>query len=275
MFIARKIKSAYRLIKRNFIWEKDAKECREDIKSKSIGTIPEGKLIILMPHSDDEWIGCSTILKKYAERVLVVNMNMKGGDDKKVHKERLLEAENVAQKVGYHFITIGEDKIKSLQTILKSEEPICVFLPSFLDWHEEHLQVMNILKSCLVNLTDRPKVAMYQVSLPLPEYFVTICISLTKMEWKSKWSTFKSMYKTQAFLPVKRFALNEYINGAFGGNYAAEVFSISDYEKWENDMNRFRLSNSDIKVYKEHLQEIKYTRNALNNHINSVLNGEE
>ena len=103
MIIIRKIKSVFRIFYQEYKWHRDSKDCRKKLFQKRIQKVPNGKKIILMPHSDDEWIGCSRILLHQPEQTLVVNMNMEGGDDEKIHMLRRREAESVAKKYNYKF----------------------------------------------------------------------------------------------------------------------------------------------------------------------------
>lgn len=77
MVIIRKIKSLIRILNQEYSWYRDSKKCRRKLAQKKIQKVPTGKKIILMPHSDDEWIGCSRILLDQPEQVMVVNMDMK------------------------------------------------------------------------------------------------------------------------------------------------------------------------------------------------------
>lgn len=56
-----------------------------------------GRIMILIPHADDEWIGCSRIIM-CKEDVLLCNMDMKGGDTNFLHQRRYKELLYLAHK---------------------------------------------------------------------------------------------------------------------------------------------------------------------------------
>lgn len=273
MILYRKLKAGYNLCKRNIRWKYDAKKCREELKAKRISKEIEikGKIVVLMPHSDDEWIGCSQILKKAAHNVFVINMDMLGGDNRDVHLERRKEAENSADRFGYEFLNMDNGD-NSLEMCLIKIQPDCVFLPCYLDWHDEHFKVMEIFMNVAEKIGYSGRVAMYQVSLPISISLINYGIPMDKKEWKNKWRFLKANYKTQRFLPITRFSLNEYINGGLFDCFSAEVYSVSTFSEWKLGMMNGQLSKQQINECQKHLQEIKYIRDLLNKHCEKICN---
>lgn len=262
MVLIRKIRLLFRIIGRNIKWKRDADYCRKKVKRGDISPVPEGKKIILMPHSDDEWIGCSQILLHSPENSIVVNMNMCGGDDRNLHQIRRREAEAVSERFGYRFITI-QDKLNELKEIISSEKPRCVFLPCYLDWHEEHIEVMRLFQEAALQCDYSGLVGMYQVSLPIPADMINCGMTMTKKQLKEKWTLLKHMYRTQSFLPVKRFMLNEYINGGITNEYAVEAYSVCSFDKWSSCFPTLLLKEGERDKYKKNLQDIMIIRTML------------
>lgn len=262
MVINRKIRSLLRLIIREYNWYRDVQYCRGELSSKRLQAIPEGKKIVLMPHSDDEWIGCSQILMNQPEQVLVVNMDMIGGDDEELHRTRRKEAEFAAQKYGYRFVTV-RDGINDLARILLDEQPNCVFLPSYLDWHEEHIAVMQLFKQAAMKSDYDKTVAIYQVSLPIPADLINCGYEMSHSQLTEKWSELKRLYPSQSFLPVRRFMLNEQINGGITSTYALEAYSLMNGLTWEQNLDKMILEPDVRRELKNHLQEIRFIRETL------------
>ena len=231
-------------------------------KKKALDYIPTGKKILLIPHSDDEWIGCSQIIKNDND-VLIVNMNMSGNDTIDVHKKRYNEMFLTANNYNIAIKTLLNDKINSLSNIILEEKPKYVCLPYYIDWHEEHIEVMNILKKAIEKSKYSLDIIMYQVSLPMYGKDITNYIKLTKKEWRFKWYFFKDNYKTQENFPYFRFATNERINGKYFGCFAAEVFCIMPGDKWISQLNRKLLSKKQREEVLDKLHSIKETRNYL------------
>lgn len=262
MIVIRKIKSLFYILNREYSWLRDSKECRKKLSPKKIQKVPTGKKIILMPHSDDEWIGCSQILLEQPEQIIVVNMDMKGGDDEKIHLLRRREAESVAKKYNYKFLTVG-DRLKDLIQIFVHENPICVFLPCYLDWHEEHIETIRIFSEAASQAGYMGIVGMYQLSLPIPEKLINCGMCMTKRQLKEKWKNLEKMYKTQEFLPTRRFMLNEFINGAISDSYSLEAYCLMNYDEWEHAANVGIMSAECRKEAFTHLKDIRYIKELL------------
>lgn len=271
MKLFRKVKALFRILNREYEWYHDTKVCRKSISPKTIQDVPLGKKIILMPHSDDEWIGCSQLLLRQSEQILVVNMDMTGGDSEQLHKTRRNEAESVAQKYGYRFITV-QSRLKDLVQILADEQPKCVFLPCYLDWHEEHISVMKLFQTAAIQAGYVGLVGMYQVSLPIPERMINSGITMTKKKLQEKWKSLGMLYQTQAFLPTKRFMLNEHINGGITETYAVEAYAICEFQYWNREWKQSRLTEEEKKNCIDNLQRIGYIRTILQSRERIILN---
>lgn len=265
MVVIRKCRSALRLLKREAGWLKDRYGYRNVLQPKTVLQKLSGNILILMPHSDDEWIGCSSVLTNH-KNILVLNMDMNGGDTEQMHELRSKEALKAAKKYGYHLHNVGTDKIEELGKVLKEYVPEYVLLPCYLDWHEEHIEVMNLFLESVKQseLNVEPKIAMYQVSLPLPYHMINCCYPMSRKQWKRKWREFCRIYKSQTFLPVRRFAYNEYINGAVCNAYACEAFILKPFEMWEEEFQDNKLTEKEKCFCREHVQEIGTIRRWIN-----------
>lgn len=219
--------------------------------------IKNGKILVLAPHSDDEWIGCSTILKKLRDSVTVINMDMEGGDSDALHKNRYDEMKTASESCGYKLEKIEGNKVNWLSDYIINHSPKYVLVPCYYDWHDEHYEVMDVLKDALEASKIETNVVMYQVSIPMPPSLINCYHSLDKNEHEEKWRLLDVYYPSQSFLPTFRFRLNERINGKRFGAYAAEVFSVSSSEKWINDYKNNALSLQEREYYKRNLNNIK------------------
>ena len=76
----------------------------------SSGTI--GKRFIL-PHADDELIGCNQLLKSSAN-CLIINMDMKGGDTFEMHNRRYNELKAYSESCKKELITLHQNKTQQL-----------------------------------------------------------------------------------------------------------------------------------------------------------------
>lgn len=271
MIVIRKCRSFFKILEREKNWWWDKYKWRKLFQPKQTKKRFDGKILVLMPHSDDEWIGCSSLLINNSN-VVVLNMDMCGGDTKEVHKLRFEEAVKASKKYGYSLENIMGDKTEALLKILKEYVPKYVLLPFYLDWHEEHVEVMNIFLNSAqrMPLEEIPEVVMYQVSLPLPYKMIDLCYPMTKKEWKRKWRELCKIYRSQVFLPVKRFAYNEYINGAVCGAYACEVFSVKSFEVWKREFQKYKLTKNERDFCRKNIQEIGKIRKWIEERMSNV-----
>lgn len=251
--------------KRELKWLRQVRYWRKQISFKETKPIDnDARYLILAPHSDDEWIGCSRIIKT-CKHVIILNMDMQGGDTKELHHTRFLEMNTLVSKYGRRLLTIGHEKEKSLAEIIADVKPDCVCLPFFFDWHPEHIQVMRYLNQALSNSSYQGKILMYQVSLPIDSVFVNVSTPMSNEELRDKWNTFKETYKTQTMIAYKRFMANERINGAISGAYAAEVYVTSDICSWLGEFEKLMLTSSEIDKVKCCLSNITKVRLVISN----------
>lgn len=246
-------------------WKREARKERNNVQQDN--TLKQefnGRCLILIPHSDDEWIGCSKIIQSDNE-VILCNMNMGGNDTDLLHKERLREMIDVAKHFNRKFITIKDNKRESLCNTIKEVRPDFIFLPHFIDWHPEHIEVMKLLSSA-VDFLDKTvihfKVATYQVSCPILSG-ITYALPMSKKEWKYKWDFFKRHYPTQLQIPFQRFSLNETISGVYVGAFAAEVFCVYSVDEWQTQLRKRVPSVEQMDNLKNNLGSITSVRGVI------------
>lgn len=268
--VVSKLAGAFFRYKQEWKWNHEAKREKVGIQhDSSILQTLCGRCLILIPHSDDEWIGCSQVLQSNNE-VVLCNMDMEGGDTENLHKERFYEMSRVAKEFSRRLITIKDNKVELLRKTIIEFNPDFVFLPFFIDWHPEHIAVMRMLSSA-IELLDKTEihfqVVTYQISCPIVNG-ITHALPMSEEEWKHKWSYFKSHYPTQIHIPYLRFSLNEVINGAFIGSFAAEVFCVFEAEEWKSNFSNRIPTKGKIIQLKSKLGSISSMRDYLKKEYN-------
>lgn len=186
--------------------------------------------LILAPHSDDEWIGCSSIIENI-ENVLVLDMDMSGNDSEATHVLRKEEIKKTVSLYHKNYYLASDNKIDELANLIKKNRFDSIFVPFFVDWHEEHIGVMNILKEALQDY--KCKIITYQVSCPIPYLAINYAIPFDKKMSKNKWMHFKKNYETQKEFPWRRFFLIERAQGRITSTYAANVYSVYESAMWK------------------------------------------
>lgn len=222
----------------------------------------DGVCLILIPHSDDEWIGCSRIITNN-KKVILCNMDMNGGDSESVHSLRFSEMQMAANCFKHKIITLKSDKKHALANLINETNPDFIFLPHYIDWHPEHIEVMKLLASSLENInTDRMKIVMYQVSCPILSG-ITHALPMTKKEWGEKWAFFKEHYPTQLYISHQRFSLNEVINGKYINSFAAEVYCSVSPDSWLKLINDSIPNKERRDALRQNLESISKMRDYI------------
>lgn len=233
--------------------------------------LAKGKYLILIPHSDDEWIGNSTLIVNNKYKVELFDMDMPGGDTISVHQERFAEMKKLANRFGrrLHSIKEGDD----LYEVIESFHPEYVTLPFFYDWHPEHRKVMEIMHN-LEDVRGRFKVVMYQVSVPIASYNITHVNPLGRKEHFLKWKLFKRIYHTQFFFPSYRASCQERVNGKMAGLYACEVYCVMNFQDWKANYAKMIPNEKEIALIKKNLVSVKRVRECNQNNLSFVANKE-
>ncbi len=239
-------------------WSRYGKRLRYPLaKNGLIELDPTKVYLVLAPHSDDEWIGCSQILRTMPKSY-VCYMDMPGGDNDEVHQKRYEEIKKGVESNGRQLYKVSEDKLSSLNDIITSIHPDYILVPYYFDWHEEHIAIMQLLKQVLAASEYQCNILMYQVSVPMPKEACNVCIPMTKKEENEKWHFFHEVYKTQSFMPVKRFMAYERIEGGLAGSHSAEVYAMTNSKEWIKKLDSYILGEDVRKEIKTQLNNIPY-----------------
>ena len=198
-----------------------------------VQTLPETKFLLLIPHADDEWM-TNSMLVRYAKDVLLVNMDMQGSDTKDMHERRRAELMSLASKCNRKVALIVKDKAETLKKIILNNIGSTIVVPFFVDWHTDHIEVINILRDSLTGIPrhDYYKIMMYPVSCPLPVKYATHVIPMSKKQWVEKWNWFITYYRSQTIIPYKRFSYVDRIVGKSVGTFASELYWSCSIPEW-------------------------------------------
>ena len=252
--IIKKIYSNLRYFYHILLWKYDSKKLRKEIENylpKPKHSKLEGKILILAPHSDDEWIGGFSFIEN--NDCVILHMDMIGDNDDETRLIRFQETSNIATRYGRKLIKCKSNKVEYLKSIINEIKPKYIALPFLIDWHPEHLDTINML--CKAMNSYACHIIMYQVSCPLPSIMVNYAIPLNRKEWVQKWAIFKDYYKTQKGFPWRRFALIERAEGGYTNSYAANVYCVCDSDKWVKMLKNLP-SGETIRELKSNLNHI-------------------
>ena len=232
------LKFVFRSIRRffkNLKWLCQARLIRHRLKMKDVAPLKDDGVtyMVLIPHADDEWIGCSRIIRKM-KKVILVDMDMDGGDSPSIHSKRKEELQQISKKFNHQLLILKKNKSDELFQLVRTENPDYILVPFFYYWFQEHIMVMDLLEQSFKNEILESNILMYQVSVPIGTRWINRVMPMSKHDLKEKWNVFKEVYKTQLHLPCFRFAMHEHVNGFLSKSFAAEIFVQMTFKEWRN-----------------------------------------
>lgn len=196
--------------------------------------------LILVPHSDDEWIGPFSILNKVGCKSTCVYFNLFGNNYSEANKQlRNSEIENSSQFWGFKLENNFSCDPESLVDKINGHTNI--FVPSPYDWHPEHRMVFQTLYHALLLLPktdfENKQIFYYSVSVPHRLCETVHYVPLNKVDVNAKWANFKKIYHSQSFMPAMRYKLNLRLVPAECG-YAAQFYVKVDANRLKRDYEK-------------------------------------
>ena len=190
------------------------------------------KVVVLVPHADDEWIGPYSIIKDRPSKLHCIYFNLFGIDYSEENiRKRNAEIKKSSEYWGFTLDNVYKYDVDALCQLIKDAR-YC-FIPSPYDWHEEHRKVFLTFVMAFNKLTieqrEKLNVFYFSVSVPHPCDKAQFYIPLTKKELNEKWSQFVKIYHSQAFMPACRYKLQLRLVPKTVG-YAAQTFIKADEE---------------------------------------------
>ncbi|KOF08667.1 hypothetical protein AC739_19010 [Planococcus glaciei] len=238
-----------------FVEYKNSKTKQIAQQAVDLQLLTSKKVLMLVPHADDELIGGSQLIKSFGSNLSAFYFGFLGPNPPENSAQiRLSELKSSSEKLKLRFRASTGRHIEELSELIADTKPEIIALPFLIDWQPEHLQSGIILDRAILEVQHQfpsyqPQICMYQISVPITEKFITHYLPMSKAEHSSKWKVFHDVYTSQSYIPSLRFIFQERISGQCLGHYAAEVFALSSFTEWrtrlrkvvEYDIKKFRL----------------------------------
>lgn len=203
------------------------------------------KPLILVPHSDDEWIGPFSILNRVGSKSTCMYFNLFGNNYSEPNK-KLRNTEIKKSSIFWGFKLKDNLDCDSESLAKEIREHTNIFVPSPYDWHSEHRMVFQTLYNALLLLpegeVENKQIFYYSVSVPHRLCENVHYVPLTKKDVYAKWTNFHRIYHSQSFMPALRYKLNLRLVPNECG-YAAQFYVKvdtnrlkCDYEKSKDDL---------------------------------------
>lgn len=223
------------------------------------------KILIIVPHADDELIGCYHLLKKYKDKITLFFCNYVGTNDDENNKlTREKEFIEFCKSNDLRFI-ISNNVNNDLKSYLSNNNVDLILLTPLIDWHEEHRRVNDILYHLLQSSIYKGYIGWYQISVPLLESNVKI--RFTRNDKKEMEKDFVYYYPSQSNLPIQRFNINRKIYSKnrlffFYENYY--IFSKNTFEIFFKNYKKADIQKiNDLKQYINHINVLNFKSKSL------------
>lgn len=206
---------------------------------KELETDKLNNILIIVPHADDDIIGCFPILRS-SQKVFLYYIGNYKINDPLMTKKRDNEFRNLMEFFNHEVIShITDDHSENIKKAIIDYKISTIFSPDYIDWHEDHqIATTYLLHALMGNISDI-NIFTYTITVPHSPRGNKYFIPYSEAEQKIKWDLFKRYYPSQAFMPVKRFMINERINASSisGDIYAADIYESFSINQLNESFN--------------------------------------
>lgn len=242
-----------------FLWKIQTVRLKKDIKKPKLKKINlYGNMLIIVPHADDELIGCYYFIKKYIKDIDIFYCGYTGSNFSYENKNiREQEFKNLANKLGVRYIISSRNQGKELKKLIAKNNYSFILAPSLIDWHKEHRKINYILKEIILKEESNFRIIWYQISVPLNIDCVNFNIGANKKLFEEKWENFEKIYKSQKTMPILRYQLYEKLIGKLVGRYSCENYISLP--------QNYFLEYINLLNFKEKEEQLNLLKNKINN----------
>lgn len=239
--------------------------------NKEVEVMPKDAFInplILVPHSDDEYIGPFSILKNARGNATCLYFNL-FGDDYSEANMKIRNAEITSSANFWKFKLDNNYNCNSCDLVKNLYNHTYIFVPSPYDWHPEHRRVFQTFYEALcllpVKEANVKKIFYYSVSVPHRLNEFVNYVPLSRNDVIEKWESFQRIYKSQSFMPALRYKLNLRLV-PFKCGYAAQFYVPVDSNRiksdYENTKDELLVTQLDRLIH--NINNIWKIRNVIN-----------
>lgn len=196
-------------------------------------------ILILAPHADDEWIGCSQAIKLSKKSTVYYFSFLGKNYNSQNEKIRLEEIKKVSKINNFKLIVSShKENYPDLKKLINDENFSAIFIPFPLDWHPEHIKVNDISIKIISDTRKSSNLYFYHISVPIPETIKEyVYLPMSKSEILNKIKIFDQNYISQRNTPIKRLALQNRIWAQGQKFYAAEFYAKFEINDWKKFLN--------------------------------------
>lgn len=206
------------------------------------------RILIIAPHADDELLSSYSILSRTDCDVWVYYCGFTGlYKDSNSRMIRYNEIAQLCSSLNVSFVD-GKGQDSQLHDFLENNLFDKILIPSLVDWNFEHRKISCLLINSLQKMKTMPQIYWYSITVPIETSETLQYMLMNRVEQRKKYLLFKRIYRSQSFMPIHRFKINERINGHNIKHYAAETFMPISYEQLVYSVNRLEKDENLIQI---------------------------
>jgi LmbE family N-acetylglucosaminyl deacetylase len=223
-------------LRKFFGWQVFSQKFTKDLHLKILKTSPSGRVLVLVPHPDDEVLSCGGTLAKHCQQGNKVKIVYLTGS-----QMRAKEAKLATQILGISDLKFagfkdgelvaGPKEIKKITSLILNYKPNYIYTPSFLDPHPDHAATAKILVKAIKKSGFKGEIWSYEIWTPI---FANRIIKIDDV-FKQKVlaiKAYQSQLRDRGYLRAIK-GLNSYRAGMFGAGEKAEAFFVCSGEAYK------------------------------------------
>jgi len=213
------------------------------IKSKP----PKGKVLVLSPHPDDDVFGCGGAINlhfKQKDKVYIVYLTSGKSKEKNTRQKETRKSAKILGVKDLFFLNFKDGNLsaderttRALEEIILKINPNIIYVPSFLDSHNDHLATAQILFKILERIKFKGLIFNYEIWSPIYTNFLLKIDGVVESKTRAI-KAHQSQLKERNYLKGI-LGLNQYRAQMFGASDFAEGFFVCNSEIYLKIGNRF------------------------------------
>lgn len=194
------------------------KVLNEKYSAKEIdaASLRKKRVLIFVPHVDDETIGLGGTIKKYTAlgaevKIVLVTDGAKSVSSQspdEVTTARQKEMEKVKKVLGFHSInylnlpdgnvSLSEENIRNVEAVIRDYDPEVIYTNILIDAHLDHVNTSLLVAEALkeIKIKQDLEICMYEINCLIPVSFINTFVDVTE-EMQTKRETI-NIFASQA-----------------------------------------------------------------------------
>ena len=236
-------------------WRKETKHMSLYIGMPSTAEAfqPDGKILVVAPHADDELIGCHQLILNHRENVVLFYCAFLGSNQNESNRRtREKEFLDYAHAMDVRYIISSPGNVlNDLRLAINDIKPSYLLLPTIVDWHSEHRLINELCLDLFPSTSSPIKICWYHISIPIPRDFINSFVDMSKEQHNYKWGLMKKCYPSQLHMDIARFRFVEKLHGI--EKRYCDSYRVLSVNEWQQSTEFALKMRDDFSVLKSSL----------------------